>query len=76
MRELQDIGIRSYLPHCTHLWKEGGVDWYMRRCFADEVLQKNVNIGYDAHAGEYADMYKAGVIDPVKVVRTALANAS
>ena len=39
LRELQDIGIRSYLPHYTHLWKEGGVDWYMRRCFADEVLQ-------------------------------------
>ncbi|RIK77979.1 MAG: chaperonin GroEL [Planctomycetota bacterium] len=43
---------------------------------ADEVLQKGANIGYDAHAGEYADMYKAGVIDPVKVVRTALANAA
>ncbi|MEX2188092.1 MAG: chaperonin GroEL [Pirellulales bacterium] len=43
---------------------------------ADEVLQKGTNIGYDAHAGEYADMYKAGVIDPVKVVRTALANAA
>ena len=39
LKELQDIGIRSYLPHYTHLWKAGGVDWYMRRCFADEVLQ-------------------------------------
>jgi GNAT superfamily N-acetyltransferase len=39
LKELQDIGIRSYLPHYTHLWKEGGIDWYMRRCFADKVLQ-------------------------------------
>lgn len=39
LKELQDIGIRSYLPHYTHLWKADGVDWYMRRCFADEVLQ-------------------------------------
>jgi chaperonin GroEL len=43
---------------------------------ADEVLQKGTNIGYNAHSGEYVDMYKAGVIDPVKVVRTALANAA
>lgn len=39
LRELQEIGIRSYVPHYTHLWKEGGVDWYMRRCFAYEVLK-------------------------------------
>ena len=43
---------------------------------ADEVNGKPMNVGYNANAGEYADMYKAGVIDPVKVVRTALANAA
>jgi chaperonin GroEL len=43
---------------------------------ADEVSQKAVNIGYDANSGEYVDMYKAGIIDPVKVVRTALSNAA
>ena len=42
----------------------------------DQVAEKPVNTGYDAHAGKYCDMYKAGVIDPVKVVRTALANAA
>lgn len=39
LEELRDIGIKSYLPHYTHLWKEGGVEWYMNRCFSDEVLQ-------------------------------------
>ena len=43
---------------------------------ADEVSQKPTNIGYDANAGEYVDMYKAGIIDPTKVVRSALANAA
>ena len=43
---------------------------------ADEVLGKPVNTGYNALTGEYVDMYKAGVIDPVKVVRTALGNAA
>ena len=43
LSQLQDIGIRSYLPHYSHLWKEGGIDWYMRRCFADEVLQSELS---------------------------------
>jgi chaperonin GroEL len=32
--------------------------------------------GYDAVAGEYKDMVKAGIIDPTKVVRTALQDAA
>ncbi len=43
---------------------------------ADEVSQKPTNIGYDANTGEYVDMFKAGIIDPLKVVRTALQNAA
>ena len=42
----------------------------------DEVLEKPANTGYNALTAEYVDMYKAGVIDPVKVVRTALSNAA
>jgi chaperonin GroEL len=33
-------------------------------------------LGYDAQLGEYADMVKAGIIDPTKVVRTALQDAA
>jgi chaperonin GroEL len=33
-------------------------------------------MGYDANAGEYVDMMKAGILDPTKVVKTALANAA
>lgn len=43
---------------------------------ADELSEKEVNVGYDANAGRYVDMFKAGVIDPKKVVKTALINAS
>ena len=42
---------------------------------ADTVADKPTNQGFNAYTGEYVDMFKAGVIDPVKVVRTALANA-
>ena len=46
---------------------------------ADEVRQrgeKNANIGYDANSGEYVDMIKAGILDPTRVTRSALQNAS
>ena len=43
---------------------------------ADEVSEKPQNTGYDAYSGKYVDMIKAGIIDPLKVVRTALQNAA
>ena len=51
----------------------GGIDGSV---VADIVAGKPTNQGYNAYTAEYTDMYKAGVIDPVKVVRTALANAA
>ena len=43
---------------------------------ADEVRSMATNTGYDANAAKYVDMYKAGVIDPAKVVKSALRNAA
>jgi chaperonin GroEL len=36
----------------------------------------NQNFGYDAQTGEYGDMIQMGIVDPVKVVRTALQDAA
>jgi chaperonin GroEL len=33
-------------------------------------------VGYDADQGKYGDLFEAGVVDPAKVVRTALVNAT
>ncbi|KAM6601619.1 hypothetical protein CsatA_021228 [Cannabis sativa] len=38
--------------------------------------QNDPNLGYDAAKGDYVDMVKAGIIDPLKVVRTALSDAA
>ncbi|KFK31073.1 hypothetical protein AALP_AA6G064700 [Arabis alpina] len=38
--------------------------------------QDNYDLGYDAAKGEYVDMVKAGIIDPLKVIRTALVDAA
>jgi len=40
------------------------------------VAQNKANYGFDAQKEKYVDMVKAGIIDPVKVVRTALEDAA
>ncbi len=42
----------------------------------EKVLSGTGNHGYNAATGEYEDLVKAGVIDPAKVTRTALQNAT
>ncbi len=41
-----------------------------------KLLEKGKNIGYDANTGQFVDMFKAGIIDPAKVARTALEMAA
>ncbi len=44
---------------------------------AGKVLENNdYNFGFDAQTGEYKDLVAAGIIDPTKVVRTALQDAA
>ncbi len=49
--------------------KEGSV-------IVQRVKEEKGNFGYDAGKDEFTDMIKAGIIDPTKVVRTALQNAA
>ncbi len=53
---------------------DGGVAMELVRRAQKE--QKNPNIGYDVMAEQYVDMLQAGIIDPAKVTRSAVENAS
>jgi chaperonin GroEL len=68
-----DIILNCLAAPLKQIADNGGIDGSV---VVDEVRQKNDNIGYDANTGQYVDMLKAGIIDPVKVVRTALTNAA
>lgn len=41
-----------------------------------QILEGKGNFGYDARRDEFCDLVKGGIIDPAKVVRTALQNAA
>jgi len=68
-----EIILRTLSAPMMQIVNNGGRDGSV---VADEILQKSNNYGFDANSGEYVDMLKAGIIDPVKVVRTALSNAA
>ncbi len=40
------------------------------------ISEQGENWGFDARSGEFVDMFKAGIVDPTKVVRSALQNAA
>lgn len=42
----------------------------------DKIKSGKKNIGFDAYNETYVDMFKAGIVDPVKVTRSALENAA
>ncbi|NLE40063.1 MAG: chaperonin GroEL, partial [Pirellulaceae bacterium] len=68
-----DIVLRALSAPIKQIVENCGMDGSV---VADEVMGKSTNTGYDANAGKYVDMFKAGIIDPLKVVRTALQNAA
>ncbi|MBM4092759.1 MAG: chaperonin GroEL, partial [Planctomycetes bacterium] len=68
-----DIVLRSLDAPLRQIAENGGIDGAV---VVDEVAQRSGNVGFDANTADYVDMYKAGIIDPVKVVRTALSNAA
>jgi chaperonin GroEL len=48
---------------------------YESAVVAAEVCEQPLEYGFDAVSGQYVDMFTAGIIDPVKVTRSALQNA-
>jgi chaperonin GroEL len=68
-----DIILHALEAPIRQIAENGGIDGAV---VADEVAGKELSVGFDANKGEYVDMIKAGIIDPVKVVRVALTNAA
>ena len=49
---------------------------YNGKEIVDKQLSQKANVGFDAKNGQWVDMFKAGIVDPCKVTRSALLNAA
>jgi len=73
----EEVGYNIVLRACrspitaiaANAGKDGGI-------ICEKVMEQKGNIGYNAADDKFEDMVKAGIIDPTKVTRTALQNAS
>jgi chaperonin GroEL len=73
----EEVGYNIVLRACrspitaiaANAGKDGGI-------VCEKVLEQKGNMGYNAADDKYEDLVKAGIIDPTKVTRTALQNAS
>ncbi len=69
-----DIVRKAVLMPLRQIAENAGEDGAV---ISGKVLDKNdYNWGFDAQTGEFKDMVKAGIIDPTKVVRSALQHAA
>ncbi|MBR1648328.1 MAG: chaperonin GroEL [Alphaproteobacteria bacterium] len=69
-----DIIRKAIAAPLRQIAENAGVDGAV---VAGKILEsKDTNFGYNAQSGEYVDMVKSGIIDPTKVVRTALQDAA
>jgi chaperonin GroEL len=61
------------MSRCCQIADNAGYD-------AEEIAEKQAeqkeNFGFDAEKGEWVDMFKNGIVDPTKVTRSAILNAS
>lgn len=73
----EEIGKRIVLLACEAPLKQiaqnAGKSWEI---VLNKVLTLNQGVGYDAEKDSYDDMVTAGIVDPLKVTRTALENAA
>jgi chaperonin GroEL len=68
-----NIVLRSCRAPLTMISENAGQDGGI---VCEKVIEGKGNFGYNALTDTYEDLVKAGVIDPTKVTRTALANAA
>ncbi len=74
----QDVGIdivrRAIIAPCAQIAENAGVSGEI---VVGKVMDNaEYNFGYNAQTGEYVDMMDAGIIDPAKVVKTAIQAAA
>ncbi|MCG6986623.1 MAG: chaperonin GroEL [Gemmatimonadetes bacterium] len=77
-REDEQIGVQILVRALEHPIRQISTNAGVEGSIVVEKVRskKDVNFGYNALTDVYEDMVEAGVIDPTKVVRTALQNAA
>ena len=76
-KKIKKIGIKIILKalkiSAMTIAKNAGVEGLL---IVEKIMQSSSEVGYDAMLGDFVNMVEKGIIDPTKVVRTALLDAA
>jgi chaperonin GroEL len=67
------IVLRALEEPARHIASNSGHDGGV---VVEEVKSREGSVGFNANTGEYVDMFQAGIVDPTRVTKSALQNAS
>ena len=68
-----EIIVKALRKPCMQIANNAG---FSGEVVIERVLSEDINVGFNAAVGQYVDMFDAGIVDPVKVSRASLQNAT
>jgi len=71
----KQILARALRAPLKQIWENAGIKYEGQYEASVESNKIGYNNGFDVKEGKWGDMYKLGVIDPLKVTKSALQNA-
>lgn len=60
------LGCQTYLPHYPHLWYEGGVEWYLNKCFNEQQIEFDLANTFVAYYAICLDGQEVGLLKLVR----------
>ena len=72
-RQVQTLSSKLWKLRCSHISANAGLEGSV---IINKVRESEPGVGFDALNEKYVDMVGAGILDPVKVTRSALQNAT
>lgn len=65
-QKINFLGCQTYLPHYPHLWYEGGVEWYLNKCFNEQQIEFDLANTFVAYYAICLDGQEVGLLKLVR----------
>jgi ribosomal protein S18 acetylase RimI-like enzyme len=66
IQEINYLGCQTYLPHYPHLWYQGGVEWYLNKCFNDRQIELDLSNPFLSYYAILSDGQEVGLLKLVR----------
>jgi GNAT superfamily N-acetyltransferase len=64
--KISELGRQTYLPHYPHLWFDGGIEWYLNKCFSKQQIEADLANPSLMYYAIYVEGQVAGLLKLIK----------